>query len=302
MSTTRWIDNKTKSLDDAIDLLMSEKKIENRGSHIFLNNWNIRKSFDEVQKISLNDRHIRYNVIRCEYDQISTDDGPIEDRTLHKSIFIIVYYNGKSVNYIIDQNSSAQRILRILLSYVGRNEIEKNVFSISSDFFVWLINKVYNSNNIIEPYNENLPNIQLESIKGFKGATEERQTTVAATGETVMNLISTLSFLLESKRLNQIKLNLSYEDHENISLILKNETIAVDLQSYQGKFEHEDKDNILAKIYLLVYLEILPILEQEYQTDVDDDVWGKDVYIDFLNDIAENVTDKIQKKISSLDE
>ena len=74
------------------------------------------------------------------------------------------------------------------------------------------------------------------------------------------------------------------------------------VQSYQGKFEHEDKDNILAKIYLLVYLEILPILEQEYQTDVDDDVWGKDVYIDFLNDIAENVTDKIQKKISSLDE
>ena len=96
-----------------------------------------------------------------------------------------------------------------------------------------------------------------------------------------MNLISTLSFLLESKRLNQIKLNLSYEDHENISLILKNETIAVDLQSYQGKFEHEDKDNTLAKIYLLVYLEILPILEQEYQIDVDDDVWGKDVYIDF---------------------
>ena len=303
MATTRWIDNETKKLDDAINLLMADKQNENRGKNIYLENWKIKKSFEENKEIFLNRNSIVYNVIRCEYDQISKTEQPIEDIVLHKSIFIIVYYNGKSVNYIIDRNSDAQRILRILLSYSGKNEIEKNVFSFSNDFFIWIINKVYNSDNIIEPYNEDLPNIQLESIKGFTGSTEDRQTKVSATGESVMNLISTLSFLLESRRLMQVKLNLSYDTHENISLILKNETIAIETNPYQGIFEQEDEeDDILAKLYLLVYLEILPILDQEYRTDLFDEVWNKNKYIEFLKKVAENVTYKIEEKISILNE
>lgn len=300
MSTTRWSDTETSLLDSAIALIMDPVSIEDKAANIFWENWNFTKVFTDNQSMQLNGRNIQYNMIKCTYDQISTGERPLEDRTVRKSVFIIAYHNGISINYIIDQNSSAQKMLRKLLSYTGKNEIEKNVFSFSNDFFVWLISKVYNSDNVIESNNDNLSDLQLESIKGFRGDTEDSQTKVSATGESVMNIISTLSFLLESRRLNQIKLELSYADHENISLILKKDCVAIDFKPYQGVYDQDPPDSITAKLYLLVYLEILPIIEQEYQSNVADDVWSNIAYINFMNNVAQNLTEKITAKISTL--
>lgn len=302
MSTTRWADAETGLLDAAITLLTDDVADEDKVTNIAWQNWHFTKVFDNNQSMKLNGRDIQYNMIKCVYDQISVGERPVEDRTVRKSVFIIVYHNGVSVNYIIDQNTGAQKMLRKLLSYTGKNEIEKNVYSFSNDFFVWLISKVYNSDNIIESSNDNLSNLQLESIKGFRGDTEDSQTKVSATGESVMNIISTLSFLLESRRLNQIKLELSYSEHESISLILKKESVAIDLKPYQGSFEQETPDSLIAKLYLLVYLEILPIIDQQYQSDVADDIWSKNAYIDFMNNVAKNLTEKITAKIASLNE
>ena len=300
MSTTRWSDTETSLLDSAIALLMDPVSIEDKAANISWENWNFTKVFTDNQSMQLNGRNIQYNMIKCTYDQISTGERPLEDRTVRKSVFIVAYHNGISINYIIDQNSSAQKMLRKLLSYTGKNEIEKNVFSFSNDFFVWLISKVYNSDNVIESNNDNLSDLQLESIKGFRGDTEDSQTKVSATGESVMNIISTLSFLLESRRLNQIKLELSYADHENISLILKKDCVAIDFKPYQGVYDQDPPDSITAKLYLLVYLEILPIIEQEYQSNVADDVWSNIAYINFMNNVAQNLTEKITAKISTL--
>lgn len=300
MSTTRWSDTETSLLDSAIALLMDPVSIEDKAANISWENWNFTKVFTDNQSMQLNGRNIQYNMIKCTYDQISTGERPLEDRTVRKSVFIIAYHNGISINYIIDQNSSAQKMLRKLLSYTGKNEIEKNVFSFSNDFFVWLISKVYNSDNVIESNNDNLSDLQLESIKGFRGDTEDSQTKVSPTGESVMNIISTLSFLLESRRLNQIKLELNYADHENISLILKKDCVAIDFKPYQGVYDQDPPDSITAKLYLLVYLEILPIIEQEYQSNVADDVWSNIAYINFMNNVAQNLTEKITAKISTL--
>lgn len=300
MSTTRWSDTETSLLDSAIALLMDPVSIEDKAANISWENWNFTKVFTDNQSMQLNGRNIQYNMIKCTYDQISTGERPLEDRTVRKSVFIIAYHYGISINYIIDQNSSAQKMLRKLLSYTGKNEIEKNVFSFSNDFFVWLISKVYNSDNVIESNNDNLSDLQLESIKGFRGDTEDSQTKVSPTGESVMNIISTLSFLLESRRLNQIKLELNYADHENISLILKKNCVAIDFKPYQGVYDQDPPDSITAKLYLLVYLEILPIIEQEYQSNVADDVWSNIAYINFMNNVAQNLTEKITAKISTL--
>lgn len=302
MSTTRWVDKQTNLLDTAIELLTDLVVEEDKTTNISWENWQFTKAFVENLSIRLNGRDIQYNMIKCTYDQISMGDRPLEDRTVRKSVFIIVYYNGVSVNYIIDQNSNAQKMLRKLLSYTGKNEIEKSVYSFSNDFFVWLISKVYNSDNIIESNNENLSDLQLESIKGFRGDTEDLQTQVSATGESVMNIISTLSFLLENRRLNQIKLELSYAEHESISLILKKESVAIEFRPYQGVFEQEETDSITAKLYLLVYLEILPMIEQEYQSNIVDNVWSKNAYIDFMKSVAQNLTEKIGAKIDSLND
>ena len=194
------------------------------------------------------------------------------------------------------------KLLRRLLSFSGKNELEKNSFDFSNDFFIWLIYRVYNSNYNIEIAPDEKA-LKLDAIKGFKGDTEDLQTKVSASGETVMNIISTLSFLLESSNLNQVKLDLNYTGHQNISLVLQKGTVNASLDDYVGNYEQEDTFELkIAKLYLTIYLEILPMLFQEYNTDIGNELWNKDVYITFMKSVGENLTEKIKNKISFLDE
>ena len=189
-----------------------------------------------------------------------------------------------------------------MLKYSGRNEISKNSFDIKSDFFVWLISKVYTGENIIETESEMLGNISLDTIKGFKGDTEDLLNKVSATGESVINIISTLSFLLESKNLNQIKLDLEYRNHENIELVLTNNgTVTTALERYQGEYEEFDEEELLAKLYLLIYIEILPLLVQAYKTDIDNDNWNSQKNIEFLKMVAADLSQKVETRIDMLE-
>lgn len=271
---------------------------DNRSSGISRENWKIAKVFDENKSIVLLGNTLKYNVIRFSYDKI-TLYGP-DANVIPQNGIIIVYSHNGTVNYIIDKNSDAKQVLRKLLSYTGRNEIDDNGFRFDSDFFLWLINRVYYTNNAIEIAEENGFELELQSIKGFSGDTEDSQTKVSASGESVMNIISTLSFFLESRKLKQIKLDLKYKTHERIELILKNGTLEVDLKSYLGSYDEDQADERIAKLYLMAYIEIVPILIQEYRTDIENDLWNKECYVKFMNNVADTLKEKIEEKTKAI--
>lgn len=299
-TTTRWLDTVCNNINVAIDSLIDDVVSDERTSNITWDNWQLEKAFDTNQTMLLNNRNVEYNYIKYSYDQKTTGNVSEEDQVIKREGFIIAYATGSSINYIIDQNSSALKLLRRLLSYTGKNEIERNSLDLSNDFFIWLIYRVYNSNSNIETAPDD-KSLNLDAIKGFKGDTEDMQTKVSASGETVMNIISTLSFLLESSKLNQVKLDLIYTGHLNISLILQKATVSALLDDYSGTFEQEvNQEQKIAKLYLTVYLEIIPLLFQEYNIDIANDLWNNDVYIEFMNNVGETLTEKIQNKISCL--
>ncbi len=299
IATTRWRDTNAKSLEKSINNLISEVISDDANSNIVWENWKLEKKFDENEKISLNGHEIEYNYVNYSFDQRTIGDLS-DDRLVKREGFVIIYSKDEKINYIIDQNTSALKLLRKLLSYTGKNEIEMNSFNFTNDFFMWLIYRVYYNNAAIEisPTDKNL---RIDAIKGFKGSTEDLQTKVSATGETVMNIISTLSFLLESSKLNQIKLDVACRGHTNISLILKKQTVSISLPDYSGTFESERSEELqISKLYLMIYMEILPMLIQEYNTDIANKLWSKVVNIEFMKDIGEKLREEIQVKISSL--
>lgn len=302
MATTRWTNCETNTLDEIIDNFLKVPNDDVVGDSTAYTNWSIRKEFETNQQIKLNNKEISYNYITYSYNQITPGIEPIE---VSKDGFVVVYTNGNCVSYIISRNSDGLKLLRKMLKYTGKNEISKNVFNINSDFFVWLICKVYTGENIIETESETLGNLSIETIKGFKGDTEDLATKVSAAssaGESVINIISTLSFLLESKNLNQIKLDIEYGNHENIELVLTNKgTISTDVVKYQGEYETDSSKKLLSKLYLLIYLEIIPILVQAYMSDIENDIWNSEKNIEFLKKVAEDLSEKVQKRVDILE-
>lgn len=310
MITTRWLDNEIKDFKEAVDRLSETPENDTNDDSPSYYNWNIYRVFESNQLVTLNGKQIEYNYFKYKFDYVTPGSQPIEDRTFKNEGIIIPYFNGTSINYIINRNSDAQKILRKILKYTGRSEIEKNIFSFDNDFFIWLINRVYTNEISIEPINEELHSISLDAIKGFKGNTEDLLTKVAANGESVMNIISTLSFLLESRNLHQITVDLQYSNHQSIALVLSNKsnnantgTVSIYDNKYQGILEDETNPNILLpKLFLLVYLEILPILIQTYNSDRDNDRWSESANITFLKKVAEELSEKVEVRVSSLEE
>ena len=210
-ATTRWKDTHAKSFDEIIQKLTTSIPDDERTNSIYWKNFSTRKLLSEDKYITVNDIQIKYNIVKFGYDQVTAQENPSDDRPIRKTGCITVYEYMGAIYYIVDQNSTAKKLLRKILGYVGKNEVEEASFDFKEDFFVWLVNRVYNTEDIIEnSSSEEGKILQLEEIKGIRGNTEDLQTKVTTSGESVMNVISTLSFLLESRRLNQVVLNLQY--------------------------------------------------------------------------------------------
>lgn len=302
-ATTRWKDAQAENFDEVLQKLTTQIPDDERTNSIYWKNFSTRKLLQEDKYMSVNDIQIKYNIVKFGYDQMTAQDNPSDDRPIRKTGCITVYEYMGAIYYIVDQNSTAKKLLRKMLGYVGKNEVEEACFDFKEDFFVWLVNRVYNSEGSIE--NSSLEEnkiLQLEEIKGIRGNTEDLQTKVTTSGESVMNVISTLSFLLESRKLNQVVLNLQYSGHENILVKLqKSKMSTVDvLRPYVGCYIGETNEEILSQVYMLLYLEILPLLEQEYRINKDEGDWNQETYVAFLTGIKDTVIERIEEKIQSL--
>lgn len=299
-ATTRWKDTVLSDIEEALSRMLSDIPDDSRAS-VYRTSFRNRKMSEENKTIDINGEVIAYNVIKYSYMQISAQEDPAEDREIPKNGFIVVVKVKGVIYYIVDQNSDAKRLLRKMLNYTGKNEIEAADFGFGEDFFVWLVNRVYNSEGLIENnISDDEKELVLEEIKGIRGKTEDLQTKVSTSGESVMNVISTLSFMLESRKLNQVILNMSYNAHENVKVKLQKSTVELD-RPYLGDFNNEPtNEEILGKVYLLLYFEILPLLEQEYRIDKVEGRWNQEAYITFLQGVKDTVIEKIEEKINAI--
>lgn len=173
-----------------------------------------------------------------------------------------------SIYAIIDKNSGAKSLLRKLFSFNGRREVVQVNHNITSNMIVWLISMVYYSD---ASFTFNDKRLEIDSIIGFKGNTEDSLNKVSATGDGIMNILSTLSFLLESSSLKQVKIRLEYDVHQNLELkIDTNNTIEISIDKYLGSYSNDEDfpnysptdGHLIFLQYLLVYCELLPIIRQ----------------------------------------
>ena len=71
---TRWLDTKTKSIDDAIEKILNSGILENNSSNkITYANLEANKILENNQTLRANQKEITFNVINYAYNQISSE-------------------------------------------------------------------------------------------------------------------------------------------------------------------------------------------------------------------------------------
>ena len=82
---------------------------------------------------------------------------------------------------------------------------------------------------------------------------------------------------------------------------MKSGTIEIDAKGYIGSYDSDDAYEKIAKLYLMCYIEILPILLQEYASDQENDYWNKEQYIQFMKDVASKIMQRVENKQKDMD-
>jgi len=299
---TRWTDETETDIQEVERKLLAVHNDEQSDISTGYANWVIKKQFNKNKTEIFNGKNIEYNLFTFSVDQIPVGLEIDDDSVTKRTGFIIPYELNGKVRYIIDRNSGAMTLIRKMLFYTGKGEVVKNNLPFTADKFVWLISKVYGGENVLEGGSDFLENLTINTIRGFKGDTEDSLTTISAEGESVMNIISTLSFLIESKNLNQINMDLAYRTHTNIGVTLNNKnTVFVSDDRYIGELIQDNTHyELVAKIILILYTEIIPIIIQNYQNDVDSNLWNQERCIEFLQKVANDLSVKVASRIEDL--
>lgn len=303
--STQWKDTKVTSLE-AVEEAMRADHLDTLDASVKYTNWEITKLFDESKRITLNGRSIAYNGYEFSYSQPATGR---KDEPTEKNGFVIAYLDDNQIRYIINRYTGAKTILRKLLLYKGQSEIQKDYPELSVDMFMWIIYKVYSQKNIIESgekkrKEQKFGQLKIDNVRGFKGNTEDLLTKVKASGESVMNMLSTMSFLLESQNINQINLDVAYPQYTNLDLSLSLNSVnsvSINTDRCCGPLmpNCESLEDIF-KIFLILYVEVIPLLNEKYKQENKQGLWGEEKFIEFLESVAEKLSNKVEKRIQEL--
>ena len=303
-TTTRWLDETKTSLNEVDSLMKLNHPDENNPNGPSYLSWDITTAEGDPIKASYAGNELFYRLYRFSFYQVPQGASIDDSLTSFYSGWILVYELKQKIHYIINRNSDSKRILRKILKYTGKNELIQESTRAYGDLYVWLISKVYGQNNLIENSDDTLSDITIDEIRGFKGKTEDLLNTVSAEGPSVMNILSTLSFLIESQNLRQITFDLKYADLPSLEVMLStSNTVSLNINEFMAMNPNIlDQDIAIAKAFLTFYLEIMPVVVQNYFGELDSGAWGKDGCVTFLQQVATALSEKVKTRIGDLEE
>lgn len=305
INTTRWKDEENENFNKVLELLVNEEENSfntNDETKVHYKNIVINKHSLENNSCKKESESIKFEKIDFSFTKVRPTAALINEKS--ESIisgYIVAYEKKNVIYYIISRHSDSKNILRNILNYTGNKEIVDNKIAVESDFIIWLIYKFYNSLNVysINEDNQEEQTLKIESIIGFKGDAEDEISRITTDGDTVMNLISSIAFLLESRKLTSIKLKVRFNNHQKLVFKLHiNGSINIDMDEYNGDFRNLEENEKTAKILLLIYLEIMPLLSEWYEEDKSNNNWGNGVYNQFLDKLITDIEEKVNQKKS----
>lgn len=289
MKTTRWkLDNPMKlSLDDYSDQIIKKNILDTDS----LENIKIKSNEDEKKIYNFDNNVIEYRTFLVSYEIKKTTNVVSDESRL-------VLYKDKhseEIYGIFDKNSGAKHLLRQIINPNKNNSVVSIGTDIGSNIIIWIIKTIYENGD------SNSDNISLNYVTGFKGSTTDNVNTVNIRGDGTLNLLSSLSFLLESNKLNNVTVDLSYGD-DNPIIQLDLSTNTVSLKHYKGIYSKEEYTNyndahLFAVKMLFVYIVVIPDLVQSFENyKVDLDVDGRTIYLSFIDKIKKDINLRISQK------
>lgn len=296
MNTTRWLDKSKNDLEeicksllkkDGKDLVPSDKR-----ENLSYFNVKIKLTSTDTDFPGIKGK-IEYKAFEGTFERGKVK-GQLENSLIN--FHLVLYKVEEDIFIVINRNADASTIIRRLLGYKQKNELESSQFKLNNSLFLWTVEKVFNDDEGELSYttsNQSELSLLINNVTGIKGETPQSNK-LTASGNTIVKLLSTLSLLLEVNKLRQIQVEIEMVKHEQLFIKLqKDGVIGFEQLDYSGEFENDPQSVRSTKLILLIYETIMPIIMTEYKTDVDENIWNDKKVEKFIDDIKQLLITKV---------
>lgn len=259
--------------------------------------YEVSKEFEENKTIDIKGTEITFNYIKYSYDTLYTgqQNNPIATerlKTTHGGF--VIYTDGLRTQYLMDKarGGNALSVLRKVNNSDRNKIIEGERFNINEEFFIWLLARFMNDNKMLDENN----GLTISRIIGFKGEgnENEKEAVLSGSGNEVMNMMSSLSFLIEMESMTEIEVRVVIEDETyEIRYFSRNSQIDIMLDNYLGRFMMDLKEEKNAKILLRAFIEIIPSMTNSFDEDSENDEWNTNSKRDFILGLVDSVKTKL---------
>ena len=307
---SKFIDNSKnsdethKSIDEIIENIIDYNSWRDKEKDPYTGeslDYVVTKRFDTNQELKINGNTFEYNLIEFSFETLlkGQENNPIDaERKRLTTGYIVIYSDGNRTQYIINRGrgSAALSILRKINNSEKNKIIQAQSFEFDSDIFLWLISKFKNDNKIDER-----EELTLKSVTGFKGSGNQNQATLTGSGNDVMNLFSTLSFIIEMESLEEILVQFQHARNiYEIRFFESNSQIEVRTENYVGNYISDSEGVRISAVLMHCFIEVIPTVINAYKTDVENEDWGKEKKNEFSKQIFDAVKNNIEKMEKTL--
>ena len=138
-------------------------------------------------------------------------------------------------------------------------------------------------------------------MTGFKGETDDRLAEIAGSGDRILNLISTLTFLVENENLSRIEMLLCHQKETYGLKLGINSYLETNAEKYQGRYMKIPDEEMIPHIVLNAFLVVIPDLLAIYDQEIEKGQWDNKIKREFLGNIGETIQKRLQEKLGILE-
>ncbi|MDE5414576.1 hypothetical protein [Alkalihalobacterium chitinilyticum] len=257
--------------------------------------YEISKVYDEDQKIEIKGTEFNFNYIKYSYDTVISgqETNPISvERLKNTNGAIVIYTDSIRTQYLVDRarGASALRILRVINNSDKNKIIEAQSFNITEDFFIWLISRFMDGHRIIDEENS----LSISRIIGFRGEGSQKQAILSGSGNEVMNLLSSLSFLIEMDVMTEIEVRIiSGSETYEIRFYSRKSQLDVLVDNYVGEYMMVPSEERNPRVLLKAFIDLIPSIMNAYNEEIDNGNWTKNSKREFTLGLVDSVKEKL---------
>lgn len=257
--------------------------------------YQVVKKYDDIQNILIKGTNIIFNYITYSYETIISgqENNPISAeriKTTHGNI--VVYSDGIRTQYLVDRarGGTALSILRKINNSDKNKIIEAQSFNFSEEFFIWLLSRFMDNNKTLDEENK----LVINKITGFKGEGNRKEAILSGSGNEVMNLLSSISFLIEMDAMTEIEVRVNFgRETFELRYFSKNSQIDVLIENYTGMHMMLPDEDKIPRVLLESFINVVPGMMTSFNEDCANDDWTMNSKREFTLGLVDSIRIKL---------